>query len=257
MSIDEKLSSVDVIDYSPICGEVIKSTWALYISDEDGYPIESTNIGTAFSVSPDGLFLTAKHVTDKFSKYGEDDDKYLSLTQDTPNSNNEHIMVVGLDIQETIDENGEDVAILSYSNEVPAKIGSFDHLSVKTKGDYSPMGKPVVAFGYPINKSNNDGIWEIIQRSTPGNIMSIKSHREHPVYEINALFHPGLSGGPLISLSDGSVIGVVHSREKYMDSHGFGNSQFPAHISRAKTLIDSDISDIGTRLETIGVISSS
>jgi len=235
--------------YAPICSTVTKAVYALFVSEDDGEPVDGYE-GSAFAVSSDGLLLTATHVLESIENKAANGNRRIALARDTsPFELNEHV-VIGVDIVEKFNINGCDISVISADIDT---LPSYEYLKVRTGGMAESMGQPVAAFGYPINESVEE--WNVSQRTLSGVISNINMFGNSPTYEVDTLFHPGLSGGPVISLRQGDVIGVVHARGSYLDE--FQSEPFPApsHLSEAK-LIPSDESgnvNVGQKLENHGI----
>ena len=235
--------------YAPLCEEIIKSTYAIYVSDTEGNPINKYE-GTAFAVSEDGLFLTATHVLNEIKNKIDESNRHLALVRDISPFGMNTQVILGANIIKEYDTKSSDISVLKAGID---EVDSYSHLDLRTKGEVESMGQPTAAFGYPNAINDFSDGWNINQATVSGIVSSIHTFEDWPAYQVDTLFHPGLSGGPLISLREGDVIGVVHGREKYEDSDGYSNKLFPAQISQAKVITRTQHGDIGTELEDMGV----
>lgn len=241
--------------YAPICSTVTKATYAIFLCDDDFEPVGEYE-GSAFAVSSDGLFMTATHVINELIDEIENPNRHIGIARDiSPFGTNEQVLK-GLNVVKSFSEDTYDISILSGDIE---GLDSYEYLTVRTTGNVEAMGQPVAAFGYPkaINKMYEEWDvnqeWDINQATVSGIVSSINAFDDSPSYQVDTLFHPGFSGGPLISLRMGDVIGVIHKREKYEEYDGFADRLVPADISEAKFVTSSDKWDIGTELEDLGV----
>ena len=239
--------------YAPICQDATNAVYALYPADSDGNPVTKGSgfvNGSAFAVSPDGLFLTASHVLSKIRTTLADKDYQLGLARDVRFGNDERVLV-GANVVQEYKKDLQDIAVLSCD---VSPLDSFEHLVVRTQGPVESMGQPVATFGYPINAKGEEG-WNILQRTFSGVVSSVSTFNSFPTYEVDALFNPGLSGGPLLSLRKGDVIGIVHGTKWHTQSFNGQGVPYPAHISKAKIVTELDAFDtsIGRELEEFGV----
>lgn len=106
---------------------------------------------------------------------------------------------LGLDIKDRIlgfsDENSYDFAILDFINERE----KFPGLELSDR--IPEVGEPVVSLGFPLDDENltlHQGVVAAVHKSGPATMLKLDM-------SVNA----GNSGGPLISLIDGRVVGVV------------------------------------------------
>ena len=248
---DRQLQESGYPGYAPICKTVVKSTYATYVSDDAGNPVDGYE-GTAFAVSPEGHLLTATHVIKGIEDKIEHPDHHLALTRDlSPYRDGGGETIGGIELVEVFDF-PIDITVLQMDVDTD-EIDSYEYLTLRTGGHVESMGQPTAAFGYPEAINDTRDGWNINQATISGVISSINTFDGFPAYQIDTLFLPGLSGGPLVSLRKGDVIGVVHKREKYGDYDGFGRRQFPAQISEAKVVTSTSISDIGNKLEELEV----
>jgi S1-C subfamily serine protease len=223
------------------------------LSDESGNAV-NRYAGSAFAVSSDGLFITASHVLEDIEDSLDTKNRRIGLARDTfPFEVNKEV-IVGANVIKKFDVEESDITVLSADvDELP----SYEFLKVRTGGDSESMAQPVAAFGYPINEFEEDESWNISQRTVGGIVSNITTREGYPTYEIDTLFHPGLSGGPVISLRRGDVIGVVHARGSYLDEFNSKPFPTPSHLSEAKSTIgDRSVKDsVGSELERYGVCS--
>ena len=206
--------------------------------------------GTAFAVSPDGLFLTATHVIEEIEKHAQNKGHDIFLAA-RPSFGKEARNFFVTKIVKKWPSNIQDVTLLraKVDKDIP-------FIPVRTYGPIEAPGRPVATFGYPLQliKQKSDTAFEIqaVHRTFHGVICAIVGGGDESLanYEVDAIFNPGNSGGPLISTIQGDVIGVVHGQVQL--------SGQPTSISIAKVLteIPDQKFNLGTELEMLGVRSS-
>ncbi|MBL00883.1 MAG: hypothetical protein CL774_00090 [Chloroflexi bacterium] len=139
-------------------------------------------LGTGFVITNDGLILTAQHVIDGANKI------LISPFQSSYTGT-----------AEVIYSNFEaDLAILK------SDINFDDYLIIETSDDIN-FGHEVISIGYPSTRDLSD---EIIPSVSKGIIS-----KKFKSFDINFIEHdaqtsPGFSGGPLLSVATGNVVGV-------------------------------------------------
>ena len=244
-----EVNKVGYFGYSSICETVCSSTYALFVIGDNGEMIGEYG-GSGFAVSSDGLLITATHVIDGLKNRLDRPDCHMALTRDTSPFKPQKEIYTDIDIVAKFDVERSDISVLSVNTD---DISSYDYLNIRQTVPFESMGQPVAAFGYPTNDSSEG--WNIAQKTTAGVIADIDTHGSFPAYEVDTLFHPGFSGGPLVSLRNGDVIGVVHSRGRYLDE--FNSRKFPApsHLSQANAISDEPSRNItiGSKLVELGV----
>lgn len=135
----------------------------------------SNSIGTGFFISKDGSIVTNKHVV-----------------------GNESSVSVRLQSGQTLigsvvlTAEHEDLAVVKVSGD------NFNWLSLEEEGE-SPVGSDVIAIGTPEGLS-----WSV----TKGIVSARRQLDDVGVVQTDAAINSGNSGGPLISLATGKVIGV-------------------------------------------------
>lgn len=253
--------------YASICETATKATWALYPGDDDCNPKIENGFptGSAFAVSPEGLFLTATHVIEDIREAFEDEEFRLCIVRDPTHFGHGGPHIVNVNVEKEYSKGIQDVTVLSTDADV-SEIDTFEHLEVRTQPPLSAMGQPVAAFGYPLNDVDSDDGWDLLVRTFSGVVSQlVVDFGPHPYYEVDAIFNPGLSGGPLISLSQGDVIGVVKAFDWHVQEvdlpHRSVQVPYPTNISQASVITDCDhpdvTTDIGQELENLGIDSSS
>lgn len=250
-----------MMGYAPLWSEVCESVYALYPVNENGDPlihqtliefsdrkkkrvIEKLPYGSAFAVSSDGLFMTASHVLDCIRKtFGNIDFKFGLHC--VPGYFRPQTKFIVDRIVKEWPKDEQDVALLKCNVQKPIKF-----LKVRTGGLIESPGQPAAAFGYPRNIMENREI-TIIQRTTWGVISAIPKYEGFSSYEVDTVFNQGISGGPLVSIRQKDVIGVVHGTE-FFETRGFFHAGHLS-IARIPTHMDNDENSIGKELEKLGV----
>lgn len=163
--------------------------------------------GTGSIISPDGLILTAAHVI-----RGSEN----KVTFNTgPNKGQFDTEIVFVD-----DRN--DVAVLRAKN---LKVDRW--FNVRLSG-FPSAGDPILAIGYPGKPSSGDATQDFV---TKGIISASNSSKGWLVADLTVA--SGNSGGPIISVSTGEVVGVVSqvisaSIKKNYAASGYWCKAFPA-----------------------------
>ncbi len=95
-------------------------------------------------------------------------------------------------------------------------------------GDPPAVGHPVGAFGHP---------WSLSYTGTRGIISGVTSKIEAEMLQTDAPVNPGNSGGPLISLRTGKVVGIATSRIDDDDDQGTNFAVPMKHACRVLRLL--------------------
>lgn len=120
-----------------------------------------------------------------------------------------------------------DLAVLRADDPLPATVPLGD-------SDTVHQGDPVIAIGYPLGSALGPE-----PTVTDGIISSIRTQGH--LFQINAAINRGNSGGPLLSLKDGTVIGVIFAKIPFSgkpDQITAEGIAFAIPINTAKMFLD-------------------
>lgn len=175
---------------------------------------EGRQQGSAFWVS-DNMLISAAHVLNQSQK---DDATVRTFDGEVIDCDIEHINV------STIDNSGTDLALLS-TDEVPE---DFETLEIDQR--IPTIGTEVIWSGYArlLGESKMER-----QRFSWGRVASTEYGKgDAQFFEVDGLFNPGHSGGPIISKDTEQVVGVVSA------SAGAFDNLEDAWNTRSKILTD-------------------
>lgn len=263
---ESSIRELGSLGHAPICSEATQCIYALYPGDEDGSPHVSWDkftYGTAFAASADGLFITATHVLNDIEEAANGRSYNLCLIRDRTTFGHPVARITDVNIVKEFDRELQDISVIS--GEV-SNVESYDHLEVRTNGRLDSMGQPVSTFGYPVNELV-EGRWMIEMRTSQGVVSRVVADSRlemHPYYEVDRIFNPGLSGGPLISLLEGDVIGVVSEFDWWVETINWDGEDvdvpYPTHLSKAMIVTEQEQARtdtlVGDELESLGVAAS-
>lgn len=164
--------------------------------------------GTGFVIDRDGYLLTANHVVADYvikntelTSVNYSDSIYAIFDHgDTLRLN----LIISKNWKTDLDPLFFDFAILKIDDKTiePLQIGKYDDVEI---------GNEIIFSGFPLSSehlTNHTGIIsaKYIKKGIFGNI-------NQKVYQIDGSINKGNSGGPLISLVDQKVIGIISTRE--------------------------------------------
>lgn len=176
-------SIVQVISYpsSETSGEN-----AVFFIDENG---RKWSLGTGFSIDDDGRILTAYHIV----------------------KNSENVVLILQDgetvpVSKILNFPELDLSILDIKTDVP---------QVEFEEKQSKVGTTVGFIGFPLGNE-----YRITTQGTISGAIKFKYNNDDVVvYTINSFSNKGNSGGPVFSLKNGRVIGIVNA--KLVEKEGF------------------------------------
>lgn len=178
----------------------------------EGLVDQSSNIGTGFIVSENGLIITNQHVVDA-------NGKYKVVTSDGEE----------FEVQEILRDDTNDIALLKIDTDglKPLELGDSDNLTV---------GQTVIAIGTPLGSyagSVTTGVVSGLERSVSTGTSDWNAVKEfEDVIQTDAAVNPGNSGGPLLD-TDGKVIGV-----NFATTAGADNISFALPINRVVSRLE-------------------
>ncbi|KAF0216764.1 MAG: hypothetical protein FD174_3587 [Geobacteraceae bacterium] len=214
--------------------EIIHDGWPVFpliaaYESASGESIISVNIGTCFAISKEGKFLTASHVIERTPKSVNVqgvDMKYTFkmhsiIVQSAMNS--EKTLWPVVEHQDC----GNDIGLITCAlNSGKRKLKVNNPFNVRQQHDIE-MGRQVCWYGFSANASPkftadedcmevvHTQLW-ILGRCRNGIISSIYTVQPPfgpdlplPSFELDSPVTPGMSGGPLIDLNSGEVIGIL------------------------------------------------
>jgi hypothetical protein len=156
---------------------------------------EEESAGTAFCISPSGIFVTNAHVVDGVALGGK---VRVTLQPGTPNQR--HLTARVLRVNKT-----NDLALLKLDSTpglVALELGATDKLTETMT---------VTALGFPFGTALATGDEYPSVSVNLGRITALRQVRgQLKEIQIDAALNPGNSGGPLLN-EQGQVIGVVHA----------------------------------------------
>ena len=179
--------------------------------------MEAFPLGSGFFVSPK-VFLTCCHVVNGTSNPHQDGDTYHLVNNLTGNNGVVHLLpstTLGKDIH--LFQNA-DLALFILP--VPADQTAYVNLDfglVQQGADIGVAGYPLPNLVVMNNQLRYDGLLYRVARGPVTATYNatiegdqIKSSVAVPMIEVNFLFVPGNSGGPIFRANNGSVVGYVH-----------------------------------------------
>ena|GEM_PF-3986040 len=171
---------------------------SVFYLDESG---TKASIGAGVSINEEGYILTAKHVVEGAANKSS---KVLIVRRDG----------VVMPVDDFLWIENADAAILVVESGIPP--AEFADGTV-------PVGSTIGFIGFPLGNSLSPGSPPLRTR-TIGMISAFATHEHRgtsvPVYVMHSLVNKGNSGGPIFSMKDGKVIGIVNAG--YTDKIGIG-----------------------------------
>lgn len=174
------------------------------------------SLGSGFFVSPK-VFLTCYHVVNGTSNPHQDGDTYHLVNNITGNNGTVHVVPntnVGKEIHLYKDA---DLALFTLPHPLDQAFVNIDYGDVQQGADIGVAGYPLPNLVVENNQLRYDGLLYRVARGTvtatynaPLNGNEIQSSAAVPMIEVNFLFVPGNSGGPIFRASSGMVVGYVH-----------------------------------------------
>ena len=188
---------------------------------------EVTHIGTAFSVTSDGLLLTAGHVIDKLGATHEDDpDGWVGviwLDHLFEGDGRAGIPSLGIPLELLSQCLDHDVGIMRARPTLKDDGSLVSYVSLKL--DFGPpeIGNQILGLGYrhvvvdldePLGRERVDDVGANLY-AAGGRIMQFEPKgmgewKPFPLGITDAKFDHGMSGGPVINGRTGRVCGLVH-----------------------------------------------
>lgn len=209
-----------------------------------GNQFQATALGSGFFVAPE-LFLTANHVLNDPQTPHQDGDYYLLVRNEGPQ------VTVHAIANASLNDQVHCVAECDLALLVARGIGQQAYVSL----DYDdwPVGKEIGVAGYPIPRlraENNQLVYDGllfrvakgVATSTYISNLQTEAGQQMPgsfVVEVNFLFVPGNSGGPVFDAETGRVGGFVHGftttkvRERVEQAHPSVAQNLPAGVNPA------------------------
>lgn len=169
------------------------------------HPDGNSIIGTGFFFHPEGYVLTCHHVIDTF--YSEQEKVHsegnIQIVCGTDSRKNETIFLSDLSSKNL------DIAVLKIKDDsIPPKKFPYLPLEIHNARWKTTLEK-ITSFGYPSGQFSELGI------QATGEISGSAKHNNTLVYQIGGFsiseINQGFSGGPVICLRTGKVIGLVHA----------------------------------------------
>lgn len=198
-------------------------------------------IGTGFSVDPDGVVVTCRHVLEGFlvehpafprpdpdQKPGELRTQLLKVNQ--PYAvftfvDGDNYRLFECPLHFTTGAHGVDIAVSRIRKPAGEQLPSMK----LGKGDDVAEGTEVAICGYPLGLALQQGARSMSSIFHRGIIASILPHPKvsasrRTSYRLDVNANPGNSGGPAFRTDDGSAIGIVYERPAayapVIDEHG-------------------------------------
>ncbi len=166
---------------------------------EGGFQVDTEQQGTAFFISRTGIFLTAKHVVPS------NDVPYSLMLINVPNGT-----CVGHRIHRLSRHPQLDIAV--------GVIGAKNVPCLSIGADELKSGQRVIFMGFPATQQatspDPDGGVVLSQNFKPyacdGVVREFRAdHPNGPVYDVDSVVHPGMSGGPMFAQESGHTYGVI------------------------------------------------
>ena len=199
---NRETNEVKSLEISPKPATEIKVDTQIEVSQIISHSLEKVitiftenNQGTGFIINNNGDILTNAHVVE-----GD-----IHITVIDHKSQSYKGRVIGYSTQ-------YDVAIIRIPELANQKALELD-LQV-----YAPIGEKIIALGSPFGQTNTATLGTIaaVNRS-----FYIGERIYENIYQMTALLSPGSSGGPLLSVKTGKVIGINSARSLEDESIGF------------------------------------
>lgn len=176
-------------------------------------PVLSAALGTGFFVRPD-IFITCHHVMNDSRDSHRAGDSYRLIANVTGSSPTSHVVTAPQVGQELTLFPSLDLAVLrvDITNDQPYVALAYDDIRV---------GAEVGVVGYPLaslitDANGNLTLQGLIYRAAYGPVTgrydgTLPTGETIPVVEVNFMFVPGNSGGPVFNVNTGRVCGMVQS----------------------------------------------
>jgi hypothetical protein len=183
----------------------------------EGQGNRALSLGSGFFVSP-RVFLTCYHVVNGTSNPHQDGDTYHLVNNPAPSSGVVHQIpntTVGKEVHLFQDA---DMALFTLPT-APAEQAfvDLDYGLLQQGADIGVAGYPLPNLVVIDKQLRYDGLLYRVARGTvtatynaPMDGDQVKSKEAVPMIEVNFLFVPGNSGGPIFRANNGSVVGYVH-----------------------------------------------
>ena len=156
-------------------------------------------LGTAFLVHETGYLLTVAHILPKQGRLmivpGDAGNEFTSISQ-------ERVTTIPVSVvQQNFDR---DVALLKIDQEMEMRLP--DHFLGSAEGMY--VGNSVMAMGYAFGHQT---LHTLVAMNA---VVSAKvlSHNESRLLLFDSMMHDGDHGGPLVSVGEGMVVGIINGR---------------------------------------------
>ncbi len=169
---------------------------AMMVMSRDGDSV--TFLGTAFLVHQDGFLLTVAHILPKEGRLmvvASDSGDFQPVTQETVTPLPVHIVRVDAE---------RDLALLKLEKDIDIRLP--DHF-IGTDESVLP-GSSVMVLGFSF------GHYHLHSLLALNAVISAKvlSRNKSRLLLFDSMVHPGARGGPLISIDEGLVVGVINGR---------------------------------------------
>jgi hypothetical protein len=204
--------------FEQVVSDLKQTVFSVVRHRPEGQGSRATSLGSGFFVSPK-VFLTCFHVVNGTSNPHHDGDTY-HLVNNLGGGNNLGIVHVipntsaGTEVHLYRDA---DLALLTLPTAADQAFVNLDYGLVLQGSDIGVGGYPLPILVADNNQLRYDGLLYRVARGTvtatynaPLNGDQIQSPAAVPMIEVNFLFVPGNSGGPIFRATNGSVVGYVH-----------------------------------------------
>ncbi len=170
-------------------------------------PEQAVILGSGFSVSDDGVILTAAHIYNQVPKEHLPNLSAMVMSKADSYGGEEYSW---LPIRLVSKDNVNDIALF--------KVDRYQGTCLKSltlgDSDRSEVGDDVYFLGFPYAGDLMNEGWGITLIASRGMISNIKLDGGNPLHRrsffiVDAASNPGNSGGPLIDTASNSVIGIV------------------------------------------------
>ena len=223
--------------------------------------------GTGFFVSPE-IFVTCDHVVNAAEDPHQPGDHYLLIANMGTSTQPRAVRIANPQVGKEISFFPEfDFAVLKVPKEANRPYASLSFNHVYEGQEIGVAGYPIARLFAVNGQLSADGLLYRVGHGPVGAsyVASVSSDMQSiPLIEVNFLFVPGNSGGPVFLAESGQVIGFVHGfhdtkiREKVVSTHpntvlptGVGN-QYVEHLHAIYSLAIK-LDTVRSTLQSFGV----
>ncbi|PYV52879.1 MAG: hypothetical protein DMG96_22225 [Acidobacteria bacterium] len=253
--------------FEQVCGDLKQTVFSVVRHRAEGQETRALPLGSGFFVSSK-VFLTCYHVINGKSNLHQDGDAYHLVNNLSDYKGGKGVIhaivntTLGKEIHLFKDA---DLALFTFSTPIADQAYvNLDYGSVQQGADIGVAGYPLPNLVVVNQQLRYDGLLYRVARGTvtatydaPLDAPEIQSTAVVPMLEVNFLFVPGNSGGPIFRATNGFVVGYVHGfrAQTIMQRHAQAVQQvaLPQGMSRDYVENIHAVYSVGIKMESAKV----